>query len=470
MNDIVYTKSYEDYKVEVGTELSKASESFVRIGYLLKVARDTAILQGTEYEGNYVKFAEAEFGLEKTQVSRFIRINDKFSVNGNSPELIEQYKGFGTRKLGIMLLLPDSLTEELTPDFTVEDIEEIRNEVKEEDSITPLEQYAETIENESYPNMAADHYEESMLSGAIYSILEERADLFEQICLNRDDIVKIMAPVKEQTYITRIKGKGRVMVIFHEKEIAVVNARTSEKEKYPLEQCEWIIQNMILPYGIDPAREMYKKIFGKEFPEKEEPKTEEIGSKETEKAEKEPVKTKNESKRVQNGVKDAKKKQSKKAEADKHRNTDEGIYAKEAGEYREKLAAEQSEVDGIQPEGSAGENQTLGEENIGGTGGESLSSGTGETLSCEDTGASGGEGNAAGTVERSKYSGRLEQLSHDISILAKEIDSKGKPGVAGANWKEDALKTSKMISECIQTIIKDLEAEEEKNWRELPNG
>ena len=112
MNDIVYTKSYEDYKLEVGTELSKASESFVRIGYLLKVARDTTILQGTEYEGNYVKFAEAEFGLEKTQVSRFIRINDKFSVDGNSPELIEQYKGFGTRKLGIMLLLPDELTEE----------------------------------------------------------------------------------------------------------------------------------------------------------------------------------------------------------------------------------------------------------------------------------------------------------------------------------------------------------------------
>ena len=130
MNDIVYTKSYEDYKVEVGTELSKASESFVRIGYLLKVARDTAILQGTEYEGNYVKFAEAEFGLEKTQVSRFIRINDKFSVDGNSPELIEQYKGFGTRKLGIMLLLPDELTEELTPDFTVEEVEEIKNEIK----------------------------------------------------------------------------------------------------------------------------------------------------------------------------------------------------------------------------------------------------------------------------------------------------------------------------------------------------
>ena len=441
MNEIVYTKSYEDYKVEVGTELSKASESFVRIGYLLKVARDTAILQGTEYEGNYVKFAEAEFGLEKTQVSRFIRINDKFSMDGNSPELIEQYKGFGTRKLGIMLLLPDELTEELTPDFTVEEMEEIKNEIKEEDSITPLEQYAETIENENYPNQAAEQYEESMLQGALYSILEERPDLFEQICLHRDEILKTIAPVKEQTYITRIKGKGRVMVIFHESDIAVVNARTNEKEKKPLEQADWIIQNMILPYGNTPAREIYKEIFGKEFPEpvKEEPK------KETKKEE---------PKRIQNGVKDAKKDKSKKATANGNQKT----YAEKAKEYRDKLAAEQSKVDDIQPEGSTGENQSSGEADLTGAGGESLPLGTGETLSGEDSGASSGEGSTDGTVERSKYTARLENLAWKTKTLCKEVDE----------YKDfvSALKTAKDLEQCIQAIIDSLEKEEPK-WREI---
>ena len=441
MNDIVYTKSYEDYKVEVGTELSKASESFVRIGYLLKVARDTAILQGTEYEGNYVKFAEAEFGLEKTQVSRFIRINDKFSVDGNSPELIEQYKGFGTRKLGIMLLLPDELTEELTPDFTVEEMEEIKNEIKEEDAITPLEQYAESIENENFPNQAAEQYEESMLQGALYSILEERPDLFEQICLHRDEILKTIAPVKEQTYITRIKGKGRVMVIFHESDIAVVNARTNEKEKKPLEQADWIIQNMILPYGITPAREIYKEIFGKEFPEpvKEEPK------KETKKEE---------PKRIQNGVKDAKKDKSKKATANGHQKT----YAEKAKEYRDKLAAEQSKVDDIQPEGSTGENQSSGEADLTGAGGESLPLGAGETLSGENSGASSGEGSTDGTVERTKYTARLENLAWKTKTLCKEVDE----------YKDfvSALKTAKDLEQCIKAIIDSLEKEEPK-WREI---
>ena len=124
MNEIVYQKGYEEYRAELGAELASASESFVRIGYLLKVARDTDILKYTAYT-TYIEFAKAEYGLEKTQVSRFIRINDRFSEGGNSMELKEEYKGFGTRKLGVMLTLPEEITEELSPEYTVEDIETI---------------------------------------------------------------------------------------------------------------------------------------------------------------------------------------------------------------------------------------------------------------------------------------------------------------------------------------------------------
>lgn len=37
-------KSYRDYKAAVDEELKRSAEGFVRIGYLLKVARDTDIL------------------------------------------------------------------------------------------------------------------------------------------------------------------------------------------------------------------------------------------------------------------------------------------------------------------------------------------------------------------------------------------------------------------------------------------
>lgn len=453
MNDIVYTKSYEDYKAEVGSELSKASESFVKIGYLLKVARDTEVLNGTEYEGNYLKFAENEFGLEKTQVSRFIRINDKFSIDGNSTELLEQYKGFGTRKLGVMLLIPDSINEELSPDMTVEEIEEIKEEIKEENKISPLEAYAEQIENENFKNVAADHYEHNMLAGALYQILEESPELYEQIAKEPERSIKIMAPVAEQTYLSRIKGVGRVMVIFHESEIAVINARTAEKTFFSFKDCQEAIAGMLLPEGT--AAEKYERTFGKPFPQKEAPK--EQKKEEQKKAEKK-VKVTN----------SAKKDEPKKNHSVEHKEVG---GRTEAEERSNQTAADNTdsgeEVHDIQPEGTEGENPVLGEENQSGTEGEQIPFRTFEALPCEGAGTAGGEGNTAGTSERNKYSGRLEQLEHDVSILTKEIDGKDKGGIAGANWREDALKTAQMIRECIQTIIKDLEEEEGPSWREI---
>lgn len=67
--------SYQDYKAAVDTEMNRAAESFVRIGYLLKIARDTDILKESEY-ANVNEFAESIYHLDKSQVSRFININD----------------------------------------------------------------------------------------------------------------------------------------------------------------------------------------------------------------------------------------------------------------------------------------------------------------------------------------------------------------------------------------------------------
>lgn len=429
MNDIVYTKSYEDYKAEVGTELLKTSESFVRIGYLLKVARDTEVLNGTEYEGNYIKFAESEFGLEKTQVSRFIRINDKFSVNGNSPELMDKYQGFGTRKLGIMLTLPDEIVEEFTPEYTVKDIEEISEEIKEEQKVTPLEAYAEELEAESFPKASS---EEKGLAGCIYQIFEDYPQVFKEVYeAKAEKRIQELAPISEQTYIIRIIGQGRLMVIFHENNIAVVNARSGEKQFYEYDKLDTILFNIIEPYEYMTAEIAWKKIFGKEFPVET---------------------TKEEPKRVKNGVKDAKKDKPKKDKADKREKTDGGV--------KSKTESKAAVVHDNQPEGSAGENQTSGEENQRGAEGEPLPSGTVETLPGEDSGASSGEGSIAEPVGRNKYTARLENLTYSSNILAKDLEP-------GRENYEEALKEAKNIKMCIDAIIASLEEEEKPAWREI---
>lgn len=131
MEQVIEYRSYQEYKQELDTELKKTAEGFVRIGYLLKVARDTSILAESGYD-NVVDFARAEYGIDKTQVSRFIHINDKFSQGGYAPELKEEYQGFGYAKLSIMLSLPDSVNEELTPDFSKSEVQQVKDEIDEE--------------------------------------------------------------------------------------------------------------------------------------------------------------------------------------------------------------------------------------------------------------------------------------------------------------------------------------------------
>lgn len=270
MNEIVYQKGYEEYRAELGAELASASESFVRIGYLLKVARDTDILKYSEHT-TYVDFAKAEFGLEKTQVSRFIRINDRFSEGGNSMELKEEYKGFGTRKLGVMLTLPEEITEELSPEYTVEDIETIQKEVKEEQKITPIEDFVEKVEAENTNDAGAKLAKDDILAAAVFEIGKAYPEVFERVCKNYDTCIrKLLAPIADQMYIVRVMGVGKLMIICKESEIVIVNARTNEKSSRTWE-------DMLLAWDVDLLgtvhtlnfKEAYKKLYGIDFPEKE---------------------------------------------------------------------------------------------------------------------------------------------------------------------------------------------------------
>lgn len=269
MNEIVYQKGYEEYRAELGAELASASESFVRIGYLLKVARDTDILKYTSYT-TYVDFAKAEYGLEKTQVSRFIRINDRFSEGGNSMELKDEYKGFGTRKLGVMLTLPEEITEELSPEYTVDDIETIQKEVKEEQAITPIEDYVEKVEAENTNDAGAALAKDDILMAAVFEIGKAYPEVFERVMTLPDiEIKKTLAPIADQMYIVRVMGTGKLMIICKESEISIINARTNEKTSRTWEEMSKAWDSLWSSVHSVGYKEVYKELYGIDFPEKE---------------------------------------------------------------------------------------------------------------------------------------------------------------------------------------------------------
>lgn len=217
-------QKYEEYKEQLGAEIKSTAESFVRIGYLLKIARDTDILEGSGYT-DYLSFAAGEYGLDKTAVSRFIGINDRFSVEGNSEQMLPQYKEYGRAKLQEMLLLPDHVVEELSPELTKNEISEIKKEYQEEMKITPLEVMAEPA--------TADSFE----SKIIKAIAKSNTHTFEKlhgICgvpfPEKEDIKNQIMPNCDDLWTIRVPGEGKYLCHFKPDSISATNMRSGEKK------------------------------------------------------------------------------------------------------------------------------------------------------------------------------------------------------------------------------------------------
>ena len=170
MDEVSVYNSYGEYKKALDNELQKTAEGFVKIGFLLKQARDTDILKESGYK-NYIDFAQTEYGIDKTTVSRFIRINDKFAENGNSEQLLEQYRGFGYAKLSIMLQLPDEVNDIITPDLSKSEINTLKDEVDEERKVSDLEILMEQ-EPERTKNI------ETTLDKAMMQLLHDETELY----------------------------------------------------------------------------------------------------------------------------------------------------------------------------------------------------------------------------------------------------------------------------------------------------
>lgn len=238
MNQITYTKTYREYKQELDTELSKTAEGFVRIGYLLKVARDTEILAESGYS-TVTEFAKAEYGIDKSTVSRFISINDKFAEGGYSDRLQEQYKGYGYAKLTLMLALPAEINAQLSPAYSKSEIQAIKDEIDEEQSISDLEVMMEAPAAPAAPSTPG---EEPLLDKLIRQLGEDSPQLYLQMAplvrLEGNEqiraIKEALAPNGEKQYSIRISGIGRYMVSIRDTEdtITATSLRTMEQHTY----------------------------------------------------------------------------------------------------------------------------------------------------------------------------------------------------------------------------------------------
>lgn len=139
---------WTEWKEDIRRKLQETAQNFVYIGYRLRQIRDSGMLDGCS---DIFEFANREYGLGKSTVSRFIAINEKFSEGGYSLEMRKEYQAIGSSKLSEMLTLTEAECQLITEKTTVREIRELKKfdrqqdqeqepeETKPEISYTPLQ-------------------------------------------------------------------------------------------------------------------------------------------------------------------------------------------------------------------------------------------------------------------------------------------------------------------------------------------
>ena len=273
--EVLVFAEYKDLENAGDRAAFKIKEGFMEMGCVLKAARDTDLLQKSQYT-NYIDFAKRRYGIDPSKTSRYIRIVEHFSVDGNSTILKEEYKGYGFAKLDIMLNIPDAINEALTPNLSKAEIQEIKNEVDAENQVSDIEVEIEKAEAAAVTDKPMLPPEGSPLKRNLWQLGKEQEDLFRklwEIC-NKSyhprstAIMDALIPQGDAVYTVRIPGERRTQIIINSDGAVVVNMKTLERSKYIVQEICYEVEEL-LNGGSNPE-ERYKKLYGEELT-KEEP-------------------------------------------------------------------------------------------------------------------------------------------------------------------------------------------------------
>lgn len=256
--EIITYSDYRGYKEQLDRAINETTQNFVVIGHLLMQARDTDILSSSGYT-SMGDFARSEYGLDESVTSRFINIAERYG--DGSGRLRAEYASFTYSKLGEMLTLPSEVASIVSPDMTVKDIREIKEEVQEEQQISDVEVMIE----------AAGQEEPDILAEFMKSYLEDRPEEFKALCAT-EDITKaydILAPQGRVTLIARVPGTGKIMISIESMdEVKAVYVRENRSEKLTFKDIDDAASRLFerVPYpDSDDLEEVYSRIYGHEI-------------------------------------------------------------------------------------------------------------------------------------------------------------------------------------------------------------
>lgn len=227
MTTLTEIKGFQAFQEAMDREIREASEGFVRIGYLLKVARDTEVLRESGFK-SVTEFASSRYGLTPDIVSRYMAINDRFSEGSYSDRLKEQYQPYGVTKLAEMLTLSDEVIEAIPAEATRQEIREIKAEIAEEMQKTDLEVMMEE------PEIKLD----TLAQQVLYQYFDKMPERYPKVFTAayqpdaEEALLEALAPTGTGMAMVRVEGKGKLMFSIDGREISIVNVRSQIRTEY----------------------------------------------------------------------------------------------------------------------------------------------------------------------------------------------------------------------------------------------
>ena len=255
---------YISIKEDIKRRLNHLAESFVAIGNRLKQIRDTEAYRQDGYNTIF-EFAEKELGLTKSPTSRFMAINDKYSIGGNSLELREEFIGLGKSRLSEMLTMDPEDYVLITNQTSIKDIREIKRMEKAAEDNEVLTKFQEVLRKE-------------------YASPDRRKELIE--IANAKCIDDIKAAVIPEGY--RLMKKGVLVIKFEDEKITVRTMGVSGVQELTWSEILNEYDQAFDLGAADPWKATYGEIEEEVKPKKVEKKPE---SKKPTKAESKPVAT-----------------------------------------------------------------------------------------------------------------------------------------------------------------------------------
>lgn len=228
MENQITLNEWMEWKEDIRRKLQETAGNFVYIGYRLKQIRDSGMLDGCS---DIFEFAQKEYGLGKSTVSRFIAINEKFSEGGNSLELRSEYRAIGSSKLAEMLTLPDAECQLITEKTTVKEIRELKNFDRQQAS---EEEIIETAYN-PLQKCIIDFFQDEKRKEALNKTMELLAD--DPCELNQRKAAELINPGEYATH-----KKGIVFLFLYDFNTGVKYKKMGEIEPVSMTWTEFLAE------------------------------------------------------------------------------------------------------------------------------------------------------------------------------------------------------------------------------------